>query len=143
MVCKLLLLMSVTEHAKGNTFSDKCGITPGWDCFFLLTPAQCKASFFPSDYPPPDFEHLPTVQLAMRKVKLHLRSHPNNRIQHRSLSQIGALIGNQCTGCIKRTGFCTTIQIYCLTIACTFNFCEFQFSLYRMEIILTYLRVIL
>lgn len=83
--------MSVPEPTKGNIFRDKSGTTPeqDWDTiwgFFLLTPVQWKANFFPSDYPPPDFEHLPTIQLAMRNVKFHLCLLPNNQIQNNSLS---------------------------------------------------------
>lgn len=59
---------------------------------FLLTPVQCKANFFPSDYPPPDFEHLPTIQMPMGNIKLHLRALPNDHIRNKSLSEIGAWI---------------------------------------------------
>lgn len=81
---------AVPESAKENIFRDKSSVpqngTDRQSGAFLLTPAQCKASFFPSHYPPPHFEHLPTIQLPMRNGKPHLCSISNNCIQHSSLS---------------------------------------------------------
>lgn len=81
---------AVPEFARGNMFRDKSSVPQnGSDRqsgAFLLTPAQYKASFFPSHYPPPDFEHLPTIQLPMRNGKPRSCSISNNCIQHSSLS---------------------------------------------------------
>lgn len=93
---------------------------------FLGTPVQSKTNFLPSNYPPPECEHLPTIQLSLRNRKTSLTLTPNQPYSKLFLA-INWCMDQMSLHRIrtKRASFWTPLLIY--------HLCEFQFSLGRTE----------
>lgn len=87
---------------------------------FLGTPVPSKTNFLPSDYPPPEHEHLPTIQLSLRNRKTSLMLTPNQPysklflVMNWSMDQMSL-----CRIRRKRRSFWTPILIHCL--GCIFH----------------------
>lgn len=141
MFYKHLLVTSIPEPTEGKMFRDVTGITPegDWDAIwgFFYWPKFNRNRVFKwatSGFWTPAYN-----SAGPRNIKLLLCSLPSDHIQNNSLSWCRDKRSLHRIRSQKNK----FLNWFSVTMVCSFNLCDFNFSLCRMQTTLTYLRVIL